>query len=91
MTRQEAINEQNRLAIFFGEENLGWWFGTRCERCCDVLPRFVSKNTNDKYHSCAYRCDVCGKQTEWTGMPWQAEEAWNNHEYQGVGVQLSFV
>lgn len=90
MTRQEAINEQKRLMIIW-RGNISWWFGTDCEKCCDVYPRFVNRNTNDKYHSCAFKCDVCGKQTEWTGMPWQAKQAWNNHEYQGAGVQLSFI
>ena len=90
MTREEAVSEQKRLSILYNGK-LDFWFGTNCEKCCDVYPRFVSRNTNDKYHSCAYRCDVCGKQTEWTGMPWQARDAWNNHEYMGAGVQLSFI
>ena len=89
MTKEDAIMEQKLLQI--KGFNLGHWFGTDCEKCCDVYPRFVNRNTNDKYHSCAYRCDVCGKQTEWTGMPWQARDAWNEHKYQGAGVQLSFI
>lgn len=89
MTKQEAIMEQRMLQI--KGMNLGWWFGTKCEKCCEVYPRLVRRDVTDKYHDTAYKCDVCGKQTEWTGMPWQAEEEWNEHKYQGAGVQLSFI
>lgn len=89
MTHDDAVNKQMELKI--KGFDLGWWFGTECEKCCDVYPRLVTRDVNDKYHDTAYKCDVCGKQTEWTGMPWQARDAWNNHEYQGAGVQLSFI
>lgn len=84
MTKQEAIKEQERLAQAY---NLGWWFGTDCEKCCDVFPRFCKLDINDKYHDCYYKCDVCGKQTDYYGMPSQAADAWNNHRYLGQGVQ----
>lgn len=89
MTQQEAIIQQKMLEI--KGFNLGWYFGTKCEKCCGVYPRLSHLNTNDKYHDTYYRCDVCGKQTEYYGMPIQAEEAWNNHRYMGEGVQLSFL
>ena len=89
MTQQEAINEQRRMEIMGW--NLGWYFGVHCEKCCGVYPRFQTRNTNDKYHDAYYKCDVCGKQTDYFGMPKQAEEAWNNHQYLGEGVQLSFL
>jgi hypothetical protein len=91
MTQQEAIEEQQRLELIYGKEKLGWWFGTRCEKCCGVYPRFQTRNTNDKYHNAYYKCDVCGKQTDYYGMPSQAEEAWNGHKYLGEGVQISFL
>lgn len=89
MTHDDAVNKQMELKI--RGIDLGLWFGTDCEKCCDVYPRLVKRDANDKYHDTAYKCDVCGKQTEWTGMWWQARDAWNNHEYQGAGVQLSFI
>ena len=89
MTQQEAMQEQKRLEI--SGFNLGWYFGTRCEKCCGVYPRYLTRDVNDKYHSAYYKCDVCGKQTEYYGTPQQAEEAWNNHKYMGEGVQLSFI
>ena len=87
MTREEASYEQRMLQI--KGFNLSFWFGTGCEKCCGVYPRFKKKDTNDKYHDCYYQCDVCGKQTDYYGMPWQCEEAWNNHNYLGEGVQMS--
>lgn len=89
MTQQEAMREQKLLEI--KGMKLGWYFGTRCEKCCGVYPRLQKRNTTDKYHDTYYRCDVCGKQTEYFGMPHQAEEAWNKHQYMGAGVQLSFI
>ena len=89
MTREEAIRQQQMLQL--KGFSLSWWYGTKCEKCCDVYPRFCKKDTNDKYHSVFYKCDVCGKQTDLYGMPWQAQEAWNDHKYAGEGVQLSFI
>ena len=79
MTKEEAEKEQEKLREHFGD-GIGWWFGTRCERCCGVLPRLHVSNTTDM-NDCWYECDVCGKRTERKTMPWVAEEAWNNHEY----------
>ena len=89
MTREQAIAEQERIKQ--NGFSLGWYFGTKCEKCCDVFPRFCHRDANDKYKTAYYKCDVCGKQTDYYGMPWQAEEAWNNHKFLGEGVQLSFI
>jgi len=89
MTQREAILEQKMMQI--KGINLGWYFGTDCEKCCDVYPRLVHRNVTDKYHDTAYKCDVCGKQTEWTCWSSTARDAWNKHEYMGAGVQLSFL
>ena len=89
MTHDEAVKEQKRLSMIWGEENLGWWFGIKCEKCCDVYPRFCTRDTNDKYHDCFYKCDVCGKQTDYYGMPSQCADAWNDHRYLGDGVQMN--
>ena len=89
MTREQAMEEQ-RLLKQKGF-NLGWYFGTKCEKCCDVYPRLLHRNVNDKRRDTYYRCDVCGKQTEYYGMPSEAEKAWNEHRYSGEGVQMSFI
>lgn len=89
MTQREAETEQKLLEI--KGFNLGWYFGTKCEKCCGVFPRLCIRDIQDKYHDTYYKCDVCGKQTEYYGMPKQAEDAWNRHEYMGAGVQLSFI
>lgn len=89
MTQKEAQDQQQMLQI--KGFNLGWWFGTDCEKCCGVFPRLVRRDVNDKYHDTAYKCDVCGKQSEWLGMPWQARDAWNSHRFMGEGVQMSFI
>ena len=89
MTQQEAIRQQRELQI--KGFSLGWYFGTGCEKCCGVYPRFCKRDVTDKYHDCYYKCDVCGKQTDYYGMPWQCKEAWNKHQFMGEGVQLSFI
>ena len=79
MTKEEAKAEQDyyqRIGI-----NLAWYFGTKCEKCCGVYPRFHNSGGNGR-ETDWYECDVCGKRTAPKVMPWVAEEAWNNHEYQ---------
>lgn len=87
MTQREAMNEQKMLEI--KGMDIGWYFGVRCEKCCGVFPRFRKKDTNDKFRDTYYQCDVCGKQTGYYGMPKQAEDAWNNHQFLGAGVQMN--
>jgi len=89
MTQREAMLEQRRLEL--SGFDLGWYFGTDCEKCCGVYPRFCTKDVNDRYHDSYYKCDVCGKQTDLWATPSQCAEKWNNHEYLGAGVQLSFL
>ena len=88
MTKQEVIERQRHLAI---TGFLKFAYCMDAEKCCNVYPKLCHKNTNDKYHDTYIQCEVCGKQTELFGMPWVAKEAWNKHEYQGKGVQLSFL
>ena len=78
MTEAEAKANQDRI-IAKGYE-LGWWYGTRCKKCCGVYPKFKTKDTFDPCNA-YYECEVCGRRTvkEYT-MPWLAEEAWNRDE-----------
>lgn len=85
MTKEEAAAEQNRILLM--GSNLGWWFGTDCEKCCGVFPRFHD-NGGAKAESCWYECDVCGKRTEKKSMPWIARDAWNRHEYQDGQIRF---
>lgn len=72
MTAEEAKKNQDRIAEHY---NLGWWYGTRCRKCCGVYPKLIM--TNDLL-KCFYQCEVCGTRTAPETMPWIAEEAWNN-------------
>lgn len=85
MTRQEALANQERIAKNY---NLGWWYGTRCERCCGVLPKLETEG-NMTDGRCFYQCEVCGKRTKGFQMPWMAERAWNNREYLTNAVQMN--
>ena len=76
MTEERAIKHQQELAQ---RTNIGWWYGTGCEKCCSVYPKLIIGIGQDD--SCRYECEVCGKKTKPYSMPWLAEEAWNNHEY----------
>ena len=77
MTRAEAVAEQERIGRLY---NLGWYYGTNCEKCCGVYPRFhdIGSNARDSVY---YQCDVCGKRTPAFSMPYLAEEAWNRGEW----------
>lgn len=72
MTREEAKANQDRIAKHF---DLSWWYGTGCEKCCGVFPKFQTSLGFDG--SCWYECEVCGKKTEPQAMPWLAREEWN--------------
>lgn len=80
MTEAEAKANQDRIAKHF---NLGWWYGTRCKKCCGVYPKL--EHTDDLL-KCFYECEVCHKRTAPAKMPWIAEEAWNNGEV--IGCQM---
>lgn len=85
MTAEQAKKNQDRIQE--SGFNLGWWYGVHCEKCCEVYPEF--RTTEDSSRGCYYECEVCGKRTEVFDMPWQATEAWNNHEYKPGLHQLS--
>lgn len=77
MTAEEAKKHQEQLV------SEGWtldfWYGTKCEKCCDVFPKLITHiPPND---NCRYECEVCGKKTKAYSMPWLAEEAWNRGEF----------
>ena len=55
--------------------DLGFWYGTKCEKCCGVFPAFRHSDANGG--GCWYECEVCGKRTEEKTMPWLAEQDWN--------------
>ena len=78
MTAEEAKKHQDQLVAD------GWslsnWYGTKCEKCCGVYPKFVSVY-KDGQDLCRYECEVCGKKTKAYSMPWLAEEAWNEGKF----------
>ena len=86
MTKSEAVREQRMLEL--GGWDLGWYFGTDCEKCCDVYPRFHTSGTNAN-KDCWYECDVCGKRTDLHEMPWVARDAWNKHQFKNNQQQLT--
>lgn len=77
MLKEEAKARQERLKR--DGYDLGSWYGTRCEKCCEVYPELIVPN--QFYGGCYYRCPVCGKRTEEKPMPWVSEEAWNKGEF----------
>ena len=77
MTAKEAKENQDRIEA--NGFDLGWWYGTRCQKCCGVYPKFMTSDGMN--HACWFQCEVCGKRTKAQVMPWVAEEAWNNGEY----------
>ena len=83
MTREEAKENQDRLAKKF---NLSYWYGTNCEKCCGVYPKFRTTTGFDS--KCYYECEVCGKRTDEEVMPWIAEEKWNNHIYRVEQIKM---
>ena len=87
MTTEEAKANQAQIAKHF---NLAWWYGIRCEKCCEVYPKFDTEG-DSAGGKCFYVCEVCGKRTRGFDMPWQAEEAWNNHEYKNATTQLAWL
>lgn len=76
MTQQQAIQHQAELAKHY---HLGWWYGTRCRKCCGVFPKIVT-DSSALNRGCYYECEVCGRKTGWSEMPWIAEERWNAGE-----------
>ena len=73
-SKAEIMKKQEDLG-----ENAGWYFGTWCEKCCDVFPALM---TEDSFENKAYYvCLVCGKESKHFGMPWQCRDSWNKGEY----------
>lgn len=85
MTKEEAKAKQNELAQHY---NLSYWYGTNCEKCCEVYPKFRNFGDLGGHSKCYYECEVCGKRTEPFDMPWQAKKAWNAHEYIAQQIRM---
>ena len=84
MTIEEAKAKQEKIAKHY---SLSWWYGTECEKCCEVYPKAEFEGN----HACAdiyYICEVCGKRTKGYEMIWLAKEAWNNGEYMQGQIRL---
>ena len=83
MTKEEAKRNQEKIAKYY---NLGWWYGTNCNKCCGVYPKLIAhlEGFNDL---CRYECEVCGTTTEAQEMPWQAEKEWNEGRF--IAKQIS--
>ena len=70
-------------------KSVSFWYGTWCEKCCGVYPRFYTEQ--DFEAKGYYVCLVCGKESRHCHMNHQAKDAWNNREYLFVpsGYQYS--
>lgn len=71
---EEEKAKQDKLG-----DSVGFWYGTWCEKCCGVYPKFFSEQ-GFKVGG-YYVCMVCGKESTHNPMPWQSRDAWNNHEF----------
>lgn len=78
MTKSEAKAEQGRLVK--EGYNLAWWYGTDCDKCCEVYPKLMTCG-NTANADCFYQCPVCGKKTKPQTMPWIARDAWNAGQF----------
>ena len=76
MTAEQAKANQDRIAKHY---DLGWWYGTRCKKCCGIYPKLMYYEKME--HRVYYQCEVCGKRTNPKKMPWIAEKTWNDGEY----------
>ena len=85
MIAKDAIENQARIAKHY---DLGWWYGTKCKKCCGVYPKLMTKPTQDP-KNCYYQCEVCGRRTALYTMPYLAEQAWNNDEVEHKALQMS--
>lgn len=70
-----AKKQQDKLG-----KNVGWFYGTNCKRCHGVYPKHIDEPDYRAY--AYYLCPVCGKESKHFPMPWQAEKAWNNDEFE---------
>jgi len=86
LTKAEAKAEQDRL-VEKGME-LRWWYGTNCEKCCGVYPKFQCELTNGMSGDVWYECPVCGKKSTKHIMPYLAWEAWNAGDFQQQQIRL---
>jgi len=76
MTQEEAAAKQVEISKNY---DLSFWYGTGCDRCCGVFPKFMTTDTMNPM--CWYECEVCGKRTEPQPMPWLAKAAWNKGQF----------
>ena len=74
---KEELDEQMSLAKRGAD--LGWYYGTKCEKCCGVFPKFFTEETFAAKGF--YVCMVCGKESRHRSMAHLARESWNNGEF----------
>ena len=86
MTKAEAKAEQERLAA--RGFDLSMWYGTWCDKCCDVYPKFEIEIVHQMSGNCWYECPVCGKKSTKHIMPYLAWEAWNAGDFQQQQIRL---
>ena len=83
MTAAEAKARQDELSKHF---KLSYWYGTGCEKCCGVYPKFMTGGVQG--NDCWYQCEVCGKRTEPQLMPWIAAREWNEGHFRNLQLSL---
>ena len=77
MTAEEAKRHQDQIVA--DGWDLGFWYGTKCEKCCGVFPKLITHIGGEQL--CRYECEVCRKTTEAYTMPWLARDAWNEGKF----------
>ncbi len=73
-TTEEVKAHQDKLG-----DNVAWYYGTWCKKCCGVYPAFFNEMNFNNYGY--YVCLVCGKESEHCPMPWQSRDAWNEGRF----------
>ena len=56
-------------------DNVGWYYGDDCNKCCGVFPAFETETGFDS--KCYFVCLVCGKESIHCEMPFLARDEWN--------------
>ena len=74
LSKEQAKSEQDRLG-----KNVGFYYGTRCKKCCGVYPKFLTEGGFRDFGY--YVCPVCGKESMHMPMNWECRDAWNNDRY----------
>lgn len=75
VSEDEAKRHQDKLG-----KNAGWYYGVNCKKCHGVYPKHINEQNFRAF--AYYLCPVCGKESKHCSMPWEAEKAWNNDEFE---------